>query len=134
MSYIVMFHLYFFEGLILESSIILLYADNNRIGLVCTNQKRHGSGTGSFNPTPLTLNHENVKKGIEKMSSLELKVCNICVRGMPDHRIDRHITVNSQKDLVAVWWQDIQESGLQWSSLADGESNNVAIIRIKRLP
>ena len=114
----------------MDSSIVFLYADSNRVNLVYINQNRRVSTVTP--PTSLTLNHDNVKRNIEKISCLDLKFSHVTVRGLPDHRVDRHIITNSQKDVITIWWKDILEDGTQWSSLASGESNNIIVIRIKR--
>ena len=82
--------------------------------------------------TPLTLSHDKLKKKIDKLSTIDFKITTLDVKGLPDSRIDRHIVVNAQRDLIVIWWCDIQDNGLQWSALADGEHTNMILIRLKR--
>ena len=99
------------------------------MSLVYINQNRRASTVTP--PTSLTLNHDNIKRNIEKISCLDLKFSHVNVRGLPDHRVERHMITNNQKDVVSIWWRDVLEDGIQWSSLADGESDNMTVIRIK---
>ncbi len=115
---------------------MLLYATNNKVSVVynaaATSGTRRSTNPATCPPTPLTLIQENNRRPVEKISFLDLKLYHATIHGMPDEQIKRHIIANNQKDLVAVWWQDVQENGLQWSSLADGESDNVIVFHIKR--
>ena len=54
------------------------------------------------------------------------------VEGMPTGMVQRHIVANSHGDLVAIWWRDTQESGWQWSSMADSGLNNVLLFTMNR--
>lgn len=120
-------------ALCLDNGIVLLYADSNKVSLVYPNQSgRRATNASMTPPTPLTLNHDNLKRPVEKISFLDLKFNHLSVKGMPDQRIKRHIITNSQKDLIAIWWKDIQDNGFQWSSLADGESDNIIVLRVKK--
>lgn len=118
------------RAIVLDGVIIFLYTDNNKVGVVCTMHGKRVSTTASL-PTPLTLSQENTRRRIEKMACLDLKMSTLVVKGMPAGQVDRHVIANSQRDLVAIWWKDKQDGGLQWSSMADGECNNVTIIRKK---
>ena len=54
------------------------------------------------------------------------------VEGMANDMVHRHIVANSRGDLVAIWWRDTQDSGWQWSSMADSSINNVLLFRMNR--
>ena len=86
-----------------------------------------------YPPTPLTLSQDNMDGQIERTGMSDVKVVYQEVPGLPDAIVDRQLTVNSQRELVAIWWRDCQEGGVKWSSLAAGGKNNITIIRIKKL-
>lgn len=133
LSYRISYLSFIHVALCLDSGIVLLYTNSNKVSLVCPNQSgRRGTNSSITPPTPLTLNHDNLKRPIEKISCLDLKFNHLSVKGMPDQRIKRQIIANSQKDLIAIWWKDVQDNGFQWSSLADGESDNIIVLRVKR--
>ena len=60
------------------------------------------------------------------------QVSSIDVKGMPTGIVDRHITTNTKQDLVAIWWKDTQDSGWQWSSMADSGAYNILIFRVNK--
>lgn len=51
---------------------------------------------------------------------------------MASDMVRRHIVANSHGDLVAIWWRDTQDSGWQWSSMADSGINNILLFNMNR--
>ena len=51
---------------------------------------------------------------------------------MASDMVHRHIVANSRGDLVAIWWRDTQDSGWQWSSMADSGVNNILLFKMNR--
>ncbi|XP_019853301.1 PREDICTED: WD repeat-containing and planar cell polarity effector protein fritz homolog isoform X3 [Amphimedon queenslandica] len=115
------------RALILSGSLVILYNDGSKVHYF--SPCRRLSTTDS--PTAITLSHDKLKKRIEKLGTIDLKAFELDVKGLPDHQIDRHMCTNPQQDLLVVWWCDLQDSGLRWSSMAAGEHTNMVLIKLK---
>ena len=115
----------------LDGSIIILYTEGNKVSWISDAHHPRRSSISSDGPTALTLMHDKFKKRIQRVATMDLKTFDLEVKGMPDQRITRHLLVNPQSDLLVVWWSD-EDNGLHWSAMADGECNNIFIIKLKR--
>lgn len=115
------------NALVLGNSIMLTLAKDPRPVCVSLSVKRTG-----VVPVPLTLTQTDSGRRLDKLSTRDPKVTYLNVKGMPSGLVQRHLVCNSKNDLVAVWWRDTQDSGWQWSSMADSGPHNLIIFKMNQ--
>lgn len=119
-------------ALFLDGSLVVLYTEGNKVSLIGPAHHSRRNSVSMDGPTALNLSNDKFKKRIQRAATVDLKSFDLEVKGMPDHQIVRQMLVNPQSDLLVIWWSDEQENGLRWSAMADGECNNVVLIKLKR--
>ncbi|XP_052249458.1 WD repeat-containing and planar cell polarity effector protein fritz homolog isoform X3 [Dreissena polymorpha] len=68
-------------------------------------------------------------KRLEKLSSWDPKVTSIDIPGPVGRRLERHVCVNKQEDMVLVWWSSTSKEAMPWSPMAtDRDRANIIAV------